>query len=176
MSQPRSGLLKKKNLNNTVIITFGNQTFYQVCNLFSGLRQNLLFQSELHRVLIVSCNHYICFPVVFDLLQHILQTSERTTEGRGVGIQTVSQLSNKRFWTKTQGSLVIHPVSGFIVGVYWIFVAYLLCPGSLLVHVRSSDEFGSKVPAFPPRQLDIQGQVVIGFLNNIDGKNLHILK
>lgn len=67
---------------------------------------------------------------------------------------------------------MIHPVSGFIVGVYGVFVANLLCPGSLLVHVSPSDEFGTEVPAFTARQLNIQGYVVVGFLNNNNGKNL----
>lgn len=64
--------------------------------------------------------------------------------------------------------LVVHPVSGLIVWVYWIFIPNLLGSCSLLVHVSSTDEFGAKVPAFPSRQLNIHSNVVVGFLNSIN--------
>lgn len=75
-----------------------------------------------------------------------------------------------------QDLLMIHPVSGFIVGVYWIFIANFLRPGSLLVHVSSTDQFCTEIPAFPPGKLHVQSHVVVGFLN---GENntlfLHLL-
>lgn len=64
-----------------------------------------------------------------------------------------------------QDLLVIHPVSGFIVWVYWVLIANFLGSGSLLVHVGSPNQFGTKVPAFPSWQLNIQSYIVIGFLN-----------
>lgn len=63
-----------------------------------------------------------------------------------------------------QDLLVIHPVSGLIVWVYWVFVANLLGPGSFLVHVGSSNQLGTKVPALPPWQLNIHSDIVIGVL------------
>lgn len=73
---------------------------------------------------------------------------------------------------KIQDLLMIHPVSGLIVWVYWILVSNFLRPGSLLVHVGSANEFGTKVPTLPPRQLNIQGHVVVGFLNAVNNTNL----
>lgn len=49
----------------------------------------------------------------------------------------------------TQHLLVIHPVSGLIVWVYRVFVANLFGSVSLLVHVGSTNQFGTKVPALP---------------------------
>lgn len=59
---------------------------------------------------------------------------------------------------------MIHPVGGLIVGVYRVFVADLFGPVSLLVHVGSTDQFGTKVPALPSRKLNIYCYIVIGVL------------
>lgn len=63
-----------------------------------------------------------------------------------------------------QHLLVIHPVSGLIVWVYRVFVANLFGPVSLLIHVGSTNQFGTKVPAFTSWQLNVHSYVVIGFL------------
>lgn len=59
---------------------------------------------------------------------------------------------------------VVHPVSGLIIGVDWVFVADLFGPVSLLVHVGTANQFGTKVPVLSSRQLNVHGYIVIGFL------------
>lgn len=59
---------------------------------------------------------------------------------------------------------MIHPVSGLIVWVYGVFVANLFGPVSLLVHVGSANQFGTKVPALSSWQLNVHSYIVIGFL------------
>lgn len=64
----------------------------------------------------------------------------------------------------SQHLLVIHPVGGLIVWVYWVFVANLFGPVSLLVHVGSTNQFGTKVPALPSWQLNIHSYIAVGIL------------
>lgn len=59
---------------------------------------------------------------------------------------------------------MIHSVRGLVVGVYGIFVANLLGPVSLLVHVGPTDQFGTKVPVLPSGQLNVHRHIVVGFL------------
>lgn len=66
-----------------------------------------------------------------------------------------------------QHLLVIHHISGLIVWVYRVFVAYLFGPVSLLVHVGSTNQFGTKVPALPSWQLNVHSDIVIGFLKTL---------
>lgn len=73
-----------------------------------------------------------------------------------------------------QDLLMIHPVSGLIVWVYWVFIANLLSPGSLLVHVGSTNQLGTKVPVLPPWQLNIQSYIVIRVLKALKDKNQKI--
>lgn len=63
-----------------------------------------------------------------------------------------------------QHLLMIHPVSGLIVRVYRVFVANLFGPVSLLVHVGATNQFGTKVPAFPSWHLNVHNYIAIGFL------------
>lgn len=69
---------------------------------------------------------------------------------------------------KLRRSLVIHPVGGLIVWVDGVFVANLLGPVPLLVHVGSADQLGTKVPVLPARQLDVHSHIIIGFLEYKD--------
>lgn len=62
---------------------------------------------------------------------------------------------------------MIHPVCSLIVWIDGVLVPDLLGPVSLLVHVGSTNQFGTKVPALSPRQLDVHGYIVIGLLQNI---------
>lgn len=60
--------------------------------------------------------------------------------------------------------LVVHPVGGLIVRVDGIFISDLCRAGSLLIHVRSSDQLRTEEPALPPRQLHIHRHVIIRLL------------
>lgn len=88
-------------------------------------------------------------------------------QGNWLGFQTFCSWTTKGSLTIIQHSLVIHPVSGLIVRVYWVFVTNLFCPVSLLVHVGSTNQFGTKVPALPSGELNVHSYVVVGFLNII---------
>lgn len=103
--------------------------------------ENLLPQGKLYSVFIMTCNHNVCFPAVVDLLQHVLQTPLKNC------IHYSEQLTGPGLTLLAQHLLVIHPVCGLIVWIYGVFVTDLFGSVSLLVHVGTANQFGTKEPA-----------------------------
>lgn len=76
----------------------------------------------------------------------------------------IMRQSHDLIWRIKWDVLVVHSVGGFIIRVDGIFISNFCGAWSLLIHVRSTNQFSAEVPALPPWELHIDRHIIIRLL------------